>query len=208
MSTEKSNVAITRIRTGAGDDGSTTAGGKHYRKGHALIEYSASLDLAQGLTTGLPLVWGTSEPRSMMQELLFRLGAVVGSNKPKEQEIPLQEIGMYMEAQIDIIRSGLKPLDTFIRCSEVNAGFQQLRAMLRDAETKCIRARDQIEIESADVSPNLIHMLGKSSKALNIASDWVFAFVWAFSVDENGVVPSDLCWEPWSIERIAGLNIS
>lgn len=203
----KSNVAITMIRTGHGDGGDTKLGGKQYRKGHSIVQYSAALDTAQSFTAALPKKWGDFQPRDIMQEALFRLGAAIGSRKPKDQEVAFQELSEMMEAQIDHIAGGLEPLDTFLRVGEATAGLHQLRASIREAEVKAVAARDYLELESKELSETTIYMLERGAKLLNIASDWVFAFVWVYSTSENNKIIKDLKWVPWPEERFRGLNV-
>jgi cob(I)alamin adenosyltransferase len=202
----KSTVAITMIRTGHGDLGDTKLGGKTYRKGHALVELSAALDAAQSFTIALPSKMSWGKPRALMQELLFRLGAVIGSRTPNNQELALVEIGKAMEREIEKISSGLNPLDSFIRVTVTNAELQQLRAMVRLAETACVKAFDQIKLESKDIAPNLLYMLEQSMKVLNIASDWVFAYAWLKTVNEQGIVPTENKWNPMTEAAIIKLN--
>jgi cob(I)alamin adenosyltransferase len=207
MAASKSNVAITTIRTGHGDGGDTKLGGKTYRKGHLLVGYSAALDTAQAWTTALPESFYEFAPRSVMQETLFRLGAVIGSRSPKQQELALQEIGTMMERQIDFIATSLPSLDSFIRCTATNQSIQCLRAAVREAEHRCVAARDQIELEAKDTSPNLLYMLERSMVLLNIASDWVFAFVWLrTTVADTGKIASEDRWVPWTESKITELN--
>lgn len=202
----KSNVAITVIRTGHGDGGDTKLAGKPYRKGHPLVAYSASLDSAQGHTIALPRKMLNDYPREHMQELLFRLGAVIGGRQPKGHELALQEVGIAMERAISALSKQLKPLDSFIRCTPENAALQHLRAAVREAEVRCVAARDAIIYEDKDTSPNLIHMLDKSAVALNIASDYVFAFAWLATTDSFGNIPAQAKWKPYSEEQLRKLN--
>jgi cob(I)alamin adenosyltransferase len=202
----KSNVAITMIRTGHGDNGDTKLGGKAYRKGHPLVGYGAALDIAQGFTIALPRKMFTDYPREYMQELLFRLGAVIGGRGPKAHELALQELGTAMERTIGTFSRQLTPLDSFLRCTPENAALQQLRASIREAEVRCVAARDAIEYEDKDTSPNLLHMLNKSGTALNIASDYVFAFTWFATTNERGNVNALGKWMPMSDEKLALLN--
>lgn len=206
MATKGSNIRITSIRTGNGDTGDTKLGGKLFRKGHPLVQYCSALDLVQGHTIAVPEAWGDFKPRELLQELLFRLGASIGSNIPRKQEIAIQEISLLMETQIEYISGSLDTLDSFIRCTVYNADLQKLRAFLREAEVKCVAARDYIELEAKDVSENALYMLERSMKALNIASDWVFAFVWAYSTEENGKLISGAKWLPWSEEVFLEMN--
>lgn len=204
---EKSSIRISRIRTGHGDKGDTKLGGKLYRKGHPLVKFSAELDLVQSFTYNLPQAWGDFKPREILQELLFRLGAVVGGSKPKDQEIPIQELASMLEDQIESISGGLEMLDSFIRCSDSNYGLQQLRAAIRAAESQCVAATDYLELEAKDTSENMLYMLNLAARALNIASDWVFAFVWAYSVDDNGKLLKENKWIPWPEEKFRVLNV-
>lgn len=206
MIDEKSNVRITAIRTGNGDLGDTKLGGKLFRKGHPIVQYCSALDMVQSYTDAVPEVWGDFAPRELIQELLFRLGAAIGSRTPKNQEIALNEIGLLMENQIDHISGGLDTLDSFIRCTEYNRNLQRLRAVLRDAETKCVAARDHIELEAKDISENMLYMLEKAIKVLNIASDWVFAFVWTYSTEENGRLIKGAKWVPWADDKFLEMN--
>lgn len=204
--TSKSNIAITRIRTGRGDTGETVMGGKTYRKGHPLIQYSAALDTAQSHTAALPESFGDFVIRDTAQELLFRLGAVIGSRNPKQQEMAVQEISGLMETQIDYIAGGLKPLDSFLRSEPSTHQLHTLRATIRQAETACIASKDHIELEARDTSEQLLYGLDFSAKALNIMSDYVFSFIWVFSTDQHGAVKKESKWLPWSDEKIRGLN--
>lgn len=206
MSTTKSNVRITSIRTGHGDTGDTKLGGKTYRKGHLLVQYSSALDIVQSYTNAIPRSFGDYEPRILIQEALFRLGAAIGSRKPKDQEMPLQEITTLMERQIDVISGGLAPLDSFIRVNETNFELHRLRGVVREAESKCVAARDFIEFESKDLVENLLYMLNKSIITLNVMSDWVFAYVWLFSTDQKGKVLDSTKWIPWTEETFIKLN--
>lgn len=201
-----SNVAITTIRTAHGDSGSTKLGGKAYRKGHPLVQYMSALDVAQCNTSCIAKNWGDFAPRELLQELIFRLSAAVGSRKPKDQEVALQEIGILMESQIEHIAGGLASLDSFIRCTEYNVELQRLRTSIREAEVRCVAARDHIELEAKDISENLLYMLERSMKALNIASDWAFAFVWVYSTEENGRLIQGAKWKPWSDETFVEMN--
>jgi cob(I)alamin adenosyltransferase len=203
----KSNIAITRIRTGNGDNGDTKlCGGKDYRKAHPVVAYTGSLDTAQAFTTALPRAWGDFEPRTLAQEVLFRLGAVMGSRKPKDQELALQELSAHMEKQIEFISGGLVALDSFIRVDERNAELQQLRAFVRAAEVAAVAAHDYTQLEAKETSENIIYMLKISSAVLNVFSDWVFAFVWLMSTEENGRVPTALKWVPIDEEKLRSLN--
>ena len=202
-----SNVAITKIRTGKGDLGDTRLGVKNYRKGHPMVAYSAALDLVQAHTIALPKQWGDFQPRETLQELLFRLGATIGGKHAKSQELALVEITKYLDSQVEYISSGLKPLNSFIRCTEQNAPFHMLRAHIRMAESGCFAARDRMELEAKNEAPNLIAMLDVSGKALNVASDWVFAFAWVYSVQgDSGTVPTHAQWVPWEEDRLKELN--
>jgi cob(I)alamin adenosyltransferase len=201
-----SNVRISVVRTGAGDSGGTKLGGKTFRKGHPLVQYSAALDVVQGFTTALPKAWGDYKPRELLQELMFRLGAAVGGRTPKDQEIALQEIGILMESQIEYISGSLASLDSFIRCTEYNKDLQVLRASIREAEVRCVAARDHLELEAKELSENTIYMLEKASKALNSTSDWVFAFVWVYSTNEDGRILPDGKWTPWDESVFIELN--
>lgn len=202
----RSNIAITMIRTGHGDKGDTKLGGKPYRKGHPVVLYSAALDIAQSHTDALPEKWGDYAPRDVAQEMLFRLGAI-GGHKPKDQELPIVELSKYMEEQLEYVSGSLEPLDSFIRCAEQNSSLQRLRAALREAECRAVAARDHLELESRDTSPTMIYMLEAASKALNIMSDWVFAFVWAYSVNELGKLDKTMKWLPWADEKFTTLNL-
>jgi cob(I)alamin adenosyltransferase len=204
---DKSTVAITSIRTGNGDSGSTKLGGNTYRKSHPLVAYSAALDKAQSYTDVLPMAVNGLYARDMMQELLFRLGAVIGGRTPREQEVPVQEISAAMERHIASWSETLAPLDSFLRTTEVNADLQRLRAEIREAEVRCVQAFDYIDTKQRELSPNLLHGLAFSGTALNIASDWVFLLVWLHSVDPNtGKVTQESKWVPWSEERVRELN--
>jgi cob(I)alamin adenosyltransferase len=201
-----SNIRITTIRTGNGDSGGTKLGGKTFRKGHPIVQYSAALDVAQSFTYAVPKAWGDYKPRELLQELLFRLGAAVGGRTPKDQEIALQEIGILMESQIEYISGSLASLDSFIRCTEYNKDLQALRAAVREAEVRCVAARDHIELEAKEISENMLYMLEKAAKALNIASDWVFAFVWIYSTNQDGRLLTDAKWVPWDDSVFIELN--
>lgn len=202
----KSNVAITMIRTGNGDDGNTKLSGKSFRKSHPVIEYLGNLDEAQAFTTAIPQSWGDYQPRDLIQELLFQLSAAVHSRKPKEKELVVQELSRYMEKQIEYISGGLHPLDSFLRCHELNADLQRLRVFVRTAERAAVRARDFIELDPKETSENLLYALNYSAAALNILSDWVFAFLWLFSTEENGRVNKQVKWVPMDEEMIRSLN--
>ena len=204
--TSKSNIAITRIRTGRGDTGETVMGGKTYRKGHPLIQYSAALDMAQSHTAALPESWGDFSIRDTAQELLFRLGAVIGSRNPRQQEVAVQEIGGLMETQLDYIAGGLKALDSFLRSDPSTHALHVLRAAIRQAEVNCIAAHDHVELEARDTSEQLLYGLDFSAKALNIMSDYVFAFIWLYSTDIHGAVNKEAKWLPWDEQKIRGLN--
>jgi cob(I)alamin adenosyltransferase len=202
----KSNIRLTSIRTGNGDLGDTKLGGKSYRKSSLLVQYSSALDLANSCSTALDEKWGDFIVRDTLQELLFRLGATIGGRAPKGQELAVQEIAALMETQLQYITGGLKPLDSFLRATPKNSGLHFLRAVIRQAETLCVAAHDQIELESRDTSEQLLYGLLFSARALNIASDWVFGFVWLHSTDELGAVTSEDKWVPWSDDKIRGLN--
>lgn len=202
-----SNIAITSVRTGHGDHGDTTLGGKIYRKSHAIVKYCGALDAAQSFSTAIPVEWDMYKPREVLQELLFRLGAVVGSRNPREQELALQEIGLLMESQIEFITGSVEPLDSFLRVTETTADLHKLRVALRTSEQMCVEARDRLEIESKEFSENMIYMLECSMKALNIASDWVFSYIWAYSVQEDGTIIKGVTWTPWNEEKIKSLNL-
>ena len=198
---------VTKVRTGNGDGGTTKLAGKTYRKSHALVAYSAALDTAQGLTVALPEEMGTAQPQNVIQEVLHRLGAVIGARLPKEHELAMQEMGQFMEKQIATIAGGLPALDSFIRCTDGNVELHQLRSALREAECRCVAAWDQVNIESKDTSPQLLYMLEKSMTLLNIASDWVFCFMWMASTNPvSGKVSSSTRWIPWTEEKIRSLN--
>lgn len=202
-----SNIAITSIRTGRGDHGDTVLGGKIYRKSHPLVKFCGALDLAQAHSVALPVSWDMFEPREILQELLFRLGAVAGSRNPREQELAIQEIGVLMESQIEFISSSVEPLDSFLRVTLITTGVHKLRTAVRAAEVSAIEARDRFEVESKDLSENLIYMLDCSIKVLNIASDWVFAFIWALCVQEDGTLIKGTSWKPWTEEKVRSLNL-
>lgn len=206
MATSKSNVAITMIRTGNGDDGDTKLGGKTYRKAHPIVSYIGALDIAQSFTDALPRAWGDFTPRVTAQEVLFRLSAAVGSRTPKDQEMALQELSAHMEKQIEFISGGLHAIDSFIRTEERNAELQRLRAFVRAAEVAAVAALDFIQLESKETSENLLYMLNLSKAVLNVLGDWIFAFVWLMSTEENGRVPSALKWIPMDEEKIKMLN--
>jgi len=206
MAANKSNVAITMIRTGNGDDGDTKLGGKAYRKGHALIQYLGALDTVQAFTDALPYSWGDYEPRNLAQELLFQLSAAVHSRTPKQKELYLQEIAALMEKQIEYISGGLHPLDSFLRCHETNGDLQRLRTFVREAERLAVQASDYIELTEKDTSEQLLYILKPSAAALNVLSDWVFAFVWLMSTQENGRVLKSVKWVPMSEEQVRSLN--
>lgn len=195
------------IRTGNGDEGDTRLGSKSYRKGHLLVQYSAALDSAQSASTALPLGWGRYEPQELLQQLLYVLGAVLGAKKPREHELALQELGILMENQLEYISSSLDPLHNFIRVSDATTQLNDLRTRIREAEIHCVAAHDQLELESRELNENILYMLKQSMKVLNIASDWVLAFIWAYSTDEQGKVASALILEPWSEEKIRSLNV-
>ena len=194
------------IRTGNGDEGDTRLGSKLFRKGHPLVLYSAALDSSQSASTALPLEWGRYEPRELLQQLLYVLGAVLGAKKPRDHELALQEIGELLENQLEFISGSLSPLTNFVRVTELTANLHDLRTKIRGAELRCVVAHDHLELESKELNENALYMLKQSMKVLNIASDWVFAFVWAYSVDEKGKVGSALILEPWGEDKIRGLN--
>lgn len=203
---DKSTVAITSVRTGNGDDGYTKLGGKSFRKAHPVVRYVGTIDKVQALSSSIPDQWGEFYPRRLMQELCFRLGAAMGARHPKEQELALQEISRFMENQISYITGGLKPLDSFIASHELNADLHLLRATVREAEVNAIAARDHLELEAKDTSEQMLYMLEKSSVALNILGDWVFAFLWLYSTDEGGTLVKGLRWVPFSDEELRLLN--
>jgi cob(I)alamin adenosyltransferase len=194
------------IRTGHGDLGDTKLGGKTYRKGHPLVELSAALDVAQSYTTALPVYVSWQKPRALLQELLFRLGAVIGSRTPKNQELALAEISKAMERDIEAISVKLTPLDSFIRVIPANQELQVLRAAIRSAEVACVKAFDQVKIEEKDTALNLLYMLEQSMKVLNVASDWVFAYAWMATVNEQGTVPVKNKWVPMTESDFVKLN--
>jgi cob(I)alamin adenosyltransferase len=195
------------FRTGKGDGGSTYLGGKQYRKGHPLVSYGGALDTVQAHTAALPRNWGDFKPREVFQELMFALGSVIGARQPRDHEIAVQEIGIYMEGQIEHIIGGLPTLDKFLRTTEQNSELQRLRAFVREAETRCVAARDHLELEDASLSENLIYMLDACVKPLNIASSWVFSFVYAYTIDTYGQIPANAVWVRWPEDKIRMLNL-
>ena len=166
---------MTIIRTGKGDQGDTQLGAKTFRKGHPLVLLSSALDVAQAHTIALPLNWGEFKPRELLQELLFSSGSVLMARNQREFEAVLQEIGVLMESQIGFIDSSLEDLTAFIRVFEANSELMKLRTLLREAECRCVAAHDYLELEAKGLNENLLYMLMCVAKALNIASDWVFA---------------------------------
>jgi cob(I)alamin adenosyltransferase len=130
----------------------------------------------------------------------------MGSRQPKEQELALQEIARFMESQISYITGGLRPLDSFIASHELNADLHLLRATVREAEVNATAARDHLELEAKDTSEQMLYMLEKSAVALNILSDWVFAFGWLYSTEETGALVKNLRWVPMSDEELRLLN--
>jgi cob(I)alamin adenosyltransferase len=203
----KSSIAINKVRTGNGDEGSTTLAGKQYRKGSPVIQYLGMIDLAQSDTVALPLTGFRGEsPRVIMQELLFRLGAAVASRTPKGEVSVIEEIVTFMELDMAAILKQLKPLDSFIRATPDNAALQKLRAFIRLCEDMCVEAHDRIEFESADTSPNLLSTLKVSAKALNVASDWIFAYVWFATTDQKGSVQPQAKWLPMDVEVLRSVN--
>lgn len=205
----KSNIAITQVRTGHGDTGSTKlAGNKPYRKGHALVRYSAALDIAQGYTSELPdiAVDQRYSPRLILQEVLFRLGAAIGSRNPGGQTLPLTELSKFMARDVEIISKQLAPLDSFLRTTPNNAGLQRLRGVIRKAESACVEAYDFIVVEDRDTSPGVIKALELSMQVLNVASDFVFAWMWLVSTTAKGNVEQSAKWVPMDDATILTLN--
>jgi cob(I)alamin adenosyltransferase len=203
-----SNVAINKVRTGNGDLGFTKLGGKTYSKGHAIVALSAALDSAQALTAEMPDVGVTDgvSPRTLIQEVLFRAGAAIGGRSPRAQQLPLAELGLAMETNLSAVTAQLRPLDSFLRTTPENAGLQALRAAVREAEVRAAAARDQVEVESKDTSPGLLEALGYILKALNIASDLVFGYVWLVSTTDKGNVAQNAKWLPMTEDQIRSLN--
>lgn len=195
------------FRTGKGDGGSTYLAGKQYRKSHSLVAYGGALDTVQAHTDALPLKWGDFKPREVFQELMFALGSVIGARQPRDHEVAVQEIGLYMEAQVEHILAGLPTLDKFLRTNSQNAELQRLRAFTREAEVRCVAAYDQIDKEDGPLAENLLHMLNESIKPLNVASSWLFSFVYAYSLSNDEELPENVIWTPWPENKIRMLNL-
>jgi cob(I)alamin adenosyltransferase len=197
-----SNVAITRVRTGKGDKGETTLDSQHYRKYHPLVRFTGTLDVAQAHTDALPTMWSDEiNPREIAQELLFRIGAAIAGS---DQLIAIAQITELMELQLVGFTEGLKPLDSFIRCGDSNAEVHRLRAFIRQAECAGVYAVDTLE--GLSTSKERIELLRACCKSLNVMSDWVFSFVWMFSLDSANTIDAKLRWKPWSETKIRSLN--
>lgn len=187
------------IRTGKGDEGNTSIGGKTYRKGHKLIQFIGALDRCQSLSVAIPVKWGEYKPRAIIQQILYTIASAVHARQPRDFELRINELGTYIEAQIDSIVAGIE-LKNFLVPVESSAKLHELRCAIREAECKCVEARDYLEIEDASLSANMIYILEQIAKLLNILSDWVFAFV---------VVYSDLSetFSLWPEEKVRTLNL-
>jgi cob(I)alamin adenosyltransferase len=202
----KSNILISKVRTGKGDDGATLLAGKRWRKGHPLVLYSASLDEAQARTVAV-VDGDLYRPRTLVQELLFRLGSAVGGIRPQVQETPITELLTKMEREIEALTAGLKPLESFIRTIEENQQMMSLRCALREAECRAVAAWDRLVLEEPNTTPNLQNALALSAKALNVASDWAFAHAWVFSCPTgDGKVLAGGIWTPMEDAEILNLN--
>jgi hypothetical protein len=199
-------MKITELREKKADLGSILVGHKVYRKSHAVIAYLTSLQQVQAATVSLPLLWGNFTPRVLLQQLLYQL-IKAGKTVDKNQEIALQEIAQFMLGQVEFIANSFQDLESVIAVDECNARLFQLHVLLIEANNACTAAYDALEYEAIGLNTNAIYMLKQSMESLEIAAEWVHAFIRAYSSDDQGEVLKRLRPELWDEAKIQSLNV-
>ena len=136
-------VRINRVYTRAGDDGTTAlAGGKRVPKESLRIETYGTVDelnSAIGIAVAVGLEEPLAEPFSVIQQVLFNLGAELATPHEPDEEVTGPHVeGRHvdqLEAWIDEWNDGLDPLTSFIL-----PGGDPTAAHLHLARTICRRA--------------------------------------------------------------------
>lgn len=185
--------------------GDTTFCGKIYRKGHPLSLYSAALERALCYTYHIPAKWGDFLPRDIMQELMFSLIESIRGKNPKAYDMPVQELVSLMMSQVEHVAGGIQKPSNHLVPTSFNFEILSLVAALREAEARCVAARDQVELEARDTSPNLLYILEKSMAALNLSAKWCAAFAAVYSSSDNGKLIAGAVWQPWPDSKFVNI---
>ena len=171
---------MTRIYTGAGDQGQTRLfGGERVSKGHPRVEAYGQVDelnAALGaLATGLPPDQaGLQEEIESIQIDLFSVGAWLATTPDSSSIESLEEIDpsrvAALESAIDRMEASLPPLAGFIL-----PGGHQSAAQAHLARTVCRRAERQVVrlCESLDENP-ATEQIQRIITYLNRLSDYLF----------------------------------
>lgn len=187
-------VALTRIYTRTGDDGTTALGSGERRKKHDLrIEAYGTVDEANS-TIGLARVHTRDMPDidamlARIQNDLFDLGAELATPSkgkgPGGARLTVTDAQVTrLEQEIDRLNAELQPLRSFVL-----PGGSAAAAALHLARTVCRRAERLmsalVDTAGEDIGP-------AAAKYINRLSD--FLFVAARYVNDKGA--SDVLWQP------------
>ena len=181
-------------------------GGKIYRLGHPLSIFFAEMANVQAHLFCLPLNWGDFSPYEYAVQLLYYIEEIITSASPRDKEIFIQEISESMEKQEAFISESIDPKFR-ISSIEANKDFMVLHAAAVKLLSACIGAHDYIEIENKELSPNLLYILGKIAKVLEIFNSWLYAFVKVYSLNEDGKLLTEAKVVLWDLDKIKSLNV-
>jgi cob(I)alamin adenosyltransferase len=158
MSSHKPTYALTKIRTGMGDKGTTFfRGHTSYPKHHLNIEYLGALDHIQSM----------ADFPSLVQDTVFVLGAHHHSPNSEEYENKVNAIIEDLITAIENLVDISPPLKGFVRTTTQNRPLMELRAIVRKTELLACK---------------LFHVHGELHvtqhiKVLNLLSDFIFLYM-------------------------------
>lgn len=181
-------------------------GGKTYKSNHPLSVFLVDLLETQARLFCIPKDWGDFTPYQYAVQLLYYIEAAINDQNPRDKEIYIQEIVETIEKQSKFINDGAS-VKSMISSVDQNKDFMLLLASVRRAHASCTNAYSYIELESKELSPNLLYILEKTMEALDVFEAWVEAFFKVFSFNEEGKMIKDARVSLWDIETVKGLNV-
>lgn len=170
-------IALNRIYTRTGDDGTTGLVGKERRsKSDPRIaaigdvdELNAAIGLARAVSRGDRAI---DPVLARIQNDLFDLGADLATVTDDEGALRVTEAQVEkLEAEIDRWNADLKPLTSFVLPggSEFASALHFARTVARRAERSCVRLTEQT---GESVNDSALHFLNRLSDFLFVAARW------------------------------------
>jgi len=182
----------------------TTIANKSYSIGHPLVEALAELKLVNAMLYVLPTKWGDFSPYDYATQFISYIDVAINDNHPKKYEVYFQEIAESMETQSPFIAAGTDHNN--ILSFDSNKDFLLLHAHTSKLYSLLVKARNQLEIESRELSINMISILEFISSKMPIFIKWLWQFVKMYSSNDEGKLVSKAKIVLWDEQKIKELN--